>query len=64
MKLSHLVNRVVNKVFGEDEELEVKEFKIRVTKFRFEVRDWFPLEKDFEGYGFAKKYGNIIKREK
>jgi hypothetical protein len=65
MRLPYLFKKITEKVFGEDDELDIKEFKERTAKLRLGGKDWLPLGKDFEEMGIIKIRGNrIIKLEK
>jgi hypothetical protein len=63
MKLQYLFGKVKEKVFGDDEELDIKKFKERTAKLRLGGDEWLPLAKDFEMLGFVKIKGRKIKLE-
>ncbi|QLJ53530.1 MAG: hypothetical protein Sv326_1355 (plasmid) [Candidatus Fermentimicrarchaeum limneticum] len=64
MRLPYLLGKIKEKVFGDDDELDIKEFKERTAKLRIGGKDWLPLMKDFEGIGVLRFKGQRIKLEK
>jgi hypothetical protein len=64
MNLPYLFGKVREKIFGDEDELSVKDFKARTSKLRMGGKDWLEFGKDLEELKMVRIKGQRIKLEK
>lgn len=64
MNIPYISNKIKEAIFGDEKELNIKDFKNGTVKLRLGGKDWLPLAKDLEEAGIVSIRGHRIKLEK